>query len=52
MIVDDGGLCFWQRDAIIREYVAAKAKEALRENMSEETCAGLIRLVSAVSAAG
>lgn len=37
-----------QRNAVVRQLVAAVAKEALREVMSEETCAGLIRLVSAV----
>jgi hypothetical protein len=37
-----------QRDAVVRSLVAAVAKEALRGAMSEETCAGLIRLVSAV----
>ena len=37
-----------QRDAIVRSLVAAVAKEALRKEMSDETSAGLIRLVSAV----
>ena len=41
-----------QRDASVQALVAAVAKEALREAMSAETCAGLIRLVSAVAAAG
>lgn len=41
-----------QRHAVVETLVAAVAKHALREAMSAETCAGLVRLVSAVAAAG
>jgi|TARA_B110000208_G_scaffold125388_2_gene152802 hypothetical protein len=41
-----------QREAAVKDLVAATAKCELRKAMSAETCAGLIRLVSAVAAAG
>lgn len=40
-----------QREVVMRELVCAIAKSALRSSMSPETCAALVRLVSAVSAA-
>uniref|UniRef100_A0A7S3K4Q6 AAA+ ATPase domain-containing protein n=1 Tax=Aureoumbra lagunensis TaxID=44058 RepID=A0A7S3K4Q6_9STRA len=40
-----------RRDAAVRALVSAVAKAALRQRMSPKTCAALVRLVSAVSAA-
>jgi len=40
-----------RRDVAMRTYVAAVAKKALKQRMSAATCAALVRLVSAVSAA-
>jgi hypothetical protein len=40
-----------QRHAAVQELVVAVAQYALRRAMSAETCAGLVRLVSAVAAA-
>jgi hypothetical protein len=41
-----------EREAAVCALVAAAAKQALRAAMSPETCAGLMRLVSAVSNSG
>jgi len=41
-----------EREAAVCALVAAAAKQALRAAMSPETCAGLMRLVSAVSQSG
>ena len=41
-----------QKDQVVQDLVAAVAKHSLREAMSSEMCAGLVRLVTAVSAAG
>ena len=41
-----------QRMQAVEALVAAVAKHALRQSMSPEMCAGLVRLVSAVAAAG
>mmetsp|Transcript_21893 Transcript_21893/g.60913 ORF Transcript_21893/g.60913 Transcript_21893/m.60913 type:complete len:1081 (+) Transcript_21893:3-3245(+) len=41
-----------EREAAVCTLVAAAAKQALRAAMSAETCAGLMRLVSAVSNSG
>jgi len=41
-----------QRDACVKLLVAAVAKAELKAAMTSDTCAGLLRLVSAVSAAG
>ena len=41
-----------QRRTAVEALVVAVAKHALRQVMSAETCAGLVRLVSAVAAAG